>query len=105
MRINILAEVRLVQHDHRSGTAFPGKCEVPLYPADTEIVIQGRDNEDGLHIDRQDLFRRSIPRHLSREHGFSFLQRLDDRPTVGFRSNVFDGIPYFGKIRGSVRYE
>ena len=54
-RGHIVAEVALIQHDHRRRAAFGGQRQVAFQAAQIEIAVQSADQKDQVDIGRDGL--------------------------------------------------
>ena len=74
------AEIRLVQHDDRHRPGIPHHREIPLEAPRVEILRQRRDQEDHVHVRRDDLLVDRATRGRARHLAAPFQADVNDAP-------------------------
>ena len=85
----ILAEIRLVDEDHRRRAAVPDHREIPLEPPGIQVVRQRRDEKDRLDVRGNDLLFDRPPRRRARHDGTAFQHMVND--SVANTDPIADG--------------
>jgi hypothetical protein len=68
LRLQVVGEVGLVEHDHRRSAAFPGSGQVALQSPDLEVqFVQSHDEEGDVDVGDEHLLADLRPRRLPRE--------------------------------------
>ena len=91
-RLDVVAEIRLREDDDGLGAALPAERQVPLEPADVQVAVEARGQEDDVDVRGDDLLDRLAvvvgrhPRELRppRQHGLDHggLGRRDGHPVA-----------------------
>ena len=82
-RGDVVAQVGFGEHDRRARAALPGQHEIALQAAGAEVVDEGADDEDDVHVGGHDLLHGApvlVRRRLAHEDGPARKYRVDDRP-------------------------
>jgi hypothetical protein len=82
-RCGIGGEIRLAQDHDRLRAALPEEGQVPLDPANVEVLIERLHEEHGVHVRRDDLLCRSRPRLLTGKAGTTLEHVMDERQAAG----------------------
>jgi hypothetical protein len=76
--LGIIAQVGLVEDDHRRGSRIPHHREVSFEAARVQILRERGHEEDDVHVGRDDLFVNGPPRSCSRNRASPFEADVND---------------------------
>ena len=102
-RVQVVGEVRLVEHDHRLRPALPRRSDVALDAARVVVIVESRHHEHRVDVRRDDLGFRRLAHGAPHEHATARQHRHDRRGPIALGRAHGDPIAHRGKQRAIVR--